>query len=341
MSTTSTASGFRNYEDFVKHLPDDALLGDLVWFTISNADVPFDRIHQDLAKYQLADHGLRKRIRPIDAFKKATKIVSHNFGKTEDGVSSAILVRQVGQDSDLSYRHIMLERAVYKAGKKRRLEYEQVGEMILSRGSIDKSGAYTGYGLRVARLNRPDLEFSAEEDAWLDEKMQQVEPTFQHMMTHLDSHAVRTFVREYLYALSAIMAKENGGVYFIPQTHADELRRLRQWVESIGSNMDLTPLVNFDESRDMLVSSFTDDAMREVQQASASVAKILKDPSRSIREKTYDEYAAQASELIVKLGDYRDLLGDQLEDAADQLTMFKMQLLELSDRIGENNKAIT
>lgn len=328
---------FTTYQDFVNQLPDDSLLGNLVWFTISNADVPFDQIHADLAKYNLADHGLRKRIRPIDAFKKATKIVATNFGKTADGTSSALLVRQVGQDSDLSYRHIMLERAEYKAGRKRRLVYEQVGEVILNRGTIGKDGKYTGYSLKVSRLERPDIDFTTAEDEWLDKQMAEVAPTFNHMMTHLDSHAVRTFVREYLYALSAILAKENGGVYFVPQTRVDELRRLRQWVESIGSSMDLMPLVNFDESRDMLVESFTGDAMREVQQASSEITKILNNPNRGIREGTYDQYASQASELISKLGDYRDLLGDKLEDAADQLTMFKMQLMELADRI--DNKA--
>lgn len=331
---------FASYDDFVNNLPDDALLGNLVWFTISNADVPFSQIKHDLAKYNLADHGMRKRIRPIDAFKKATKTVAHNFGKTSDGVSSALLVRQVGQDSDLSYRHIMLERAEYKAGRKRRLVYEQVGEAILSRGSINKDGEYTGYGLKVSRLQRPDIDFTDQEDAYLDEAMAKVSPTFNHMMTHLDSHAVRTFVREYLYALSAILAKENGGVYFVPQVHVDELRRLRSWVESIGSSMDLTPLVNFDESRDMLVDSFTGDAMREVQQASSEITKILNDPSRGIREATFDQYSEQASTLIAKLGDYRDLLGDKLEDAADQLTMFKIQLMELADRIDKNAKVM-
>lgn len=330
---------FASYQDFVDTLPDDALLGNLVWFTISNADVPFDKIHDDLAKYNLADHGLRKRIRPIDAFKKATKIVATNFGKTADGVNSALLVRQVGQDSDLSYRHVMLERAEYKAGRKRRLVYEQVGEMVLNRGSIDKDGKYTGYSIKVSRLDRPDIDFTDAEDAWLDEQMGQVAPTFQHMMTHLDSHAIRTFVREYLYALSAILAKENGGVYFVPQVNVDELRRLRGWVESIGSSMDLMPLVNFDESREMLVDSFEQDALREVQQASAEITKILNNPNRGIREATYDQYATQASDLIKKLGDYRDLLGDKLETAADQLTMFKMQLMELVDRIDNNDKA--
>lgn len=210
--------------------------------------------------------------------------------------------------------------------------------MILSRGWIDKEGKYTGYNIKVSRLDRPDLDFTDAEDAWLDEKMGEVAPTFQHMMTHLDSHAIRTFVREYLYALSAILAKENGGVYFVPQVHADELRRLRRWVESIGSSMDLMPLINFDESREMLVDSFEQDALREVQQASAEITKILNDPKRGIREATYDQYATQASDLIQKLGDYRNLLGDKLETAADQLTMFKMQVMELANRIDNQPK---
>lgn len=332
---------FATYDDFVNQLPDDALLGNLVWFTISNADVPFETIHDDLKKHGLADHGLRKRIRPVDAFKKATKIAATNFGKTDDGVNSAILVRQVGQDGDLSYRHIMLERAEYKAGKKRRLVYEQVGEVVLQRGSINRGGEYVGYDLKATRMYRPDIDFTPVEEEWLDEKIAQIKPTFLHKMTHLDSHAIRTFVREYLNALNAIMAKENGGVYFVPQVHVDELRRLRSWVESIGSSMDLTPLVNFDESRDMLVGSFTDDAMREVQQTSAEITKILNDPSRSVRESTFDAYAEQASSMIAKLSDYRTLLGDKLEDAADTLTMFKMQVMELADRIETKKPKVT
>lgn len=329
-------SGFNTYSDFVTALPDDALLGSLVWFSISDADVPFDKVHEHLDNFNLKHDGLRKRIRPVDAFKKASKIVARNFGRTDNGIDTSVLVRQVGQDTELSYRHIILERAIYKAGSKRKLVYETVGEILFRRGDL-KNGTYTGYGLRVTRKEPPGLVLSEEEEQWLDEKLAAIQPTFDHMMSHLDSHAIRTFVREYIVSLSGILVKENGGVYFVPQEHVDELRNLAAWVRSIGSSFRITPLVNFDEQREMLAEAFEEDMLRDVHQMSAEVSKILTDRTRTIRDKTYNQYTERASELIVKLDEYKDRLGDRLESAADTLTTFKLQLLALGDRVSESS----
>lgn len=330
---------FKTYHDFVSSLPSDALLGNLVWFTISQADVPFDQVDTELARFNLSSDGMRKRIRPVDAFSKATKAVAKNFGKQEDGLSSALLVRDVGQNDEMVYRHVMLERAQYKAGKKRQLVYQQVAEMILSRGGIDEKGKYKDYAVKATRVPTVGIDFTDQEEEWLNEKIPQVEPEFEHQMTHLDSHAIRSYVRTQVTNLQAILAKESGGVYFIPEAYTEDLRRLRSWVESIGSSMDLTPLVNFDESRNMLVSAATEDAIREVHQIGNEVTKILEDPDRSVRETTYEKFVERSMEVGSRLNEYRTLLDHTLGDTDVVMQAFKKQLLRLGERVEKKTKA--
>ena len=336
---------FKDYNDFVATLPADALLGSLVWFTISAASVPLSGVKADLAARNLSDTHMRTVIRPVDAFKKASKAAETNLGKQEDGLSSSILVRQVGQTEDMSHRHVMLERAHYKAGKRRRLVYEPVGEIVLHRGTKDrKNNTYSGYGIAVKRIDRPDIDFTPEEEAHIEDALgagAKVKTAFDHHMHYLDSHAVRSYVRDYVVrSLSGILVKESGGVYFVPQGHVDELIRLKEWVASVGSCMDLTPLVGYDETADMLATAVVDDIERDVMELGKEVALILSNPDRSLRTKTYDQFLSRGQEVTNRTREYRDLLNNSLTGLDTVLTMMQDHLIDLSDRV-ENSPLVT
>src|SRR3712207_1781016 len=99
-----------NYTDAIANLPDEAFLGSLVWFSISGADVNLTDARRDLTAAGLSTDSLRKNLRPIDAYRKATNEFKKKFPETANGVRSDLMVRSLGEDGEQSYRHLVLER---------------------------------------------------------------------------------------------------------------------------------------------------------------------------------------------------------------------------------------
>lgn len=325
------------YTEAAANLPDEYFLGQVVSFTITEADVNLDNLREQIISLGLRDETLKKRLRPIDAFKKACNDVAHKFDKTMDAQHS-YMVRPVGQDAQESHRHIVLERAIFKTGQKRRVVHDTVMKLIYNRGFRDKDGKVLDDSIYVESVYIPGLDLTAEEQDWLNAEIgedgKHLKARYEHYSTHLDSHGVRTFVREYLYMLGAINMKGNGGgLYFVQQKHAEELRDLAKLIKGIGSQMHLIPLLDIVDQRDMLAEAFIADTMDEVRAISAEMGKILQDQSRTITESTYDAYAAKAAGLIEKTREYHKLLDRNLDTANFELDIFQKKTLKLINRI--------
>jgi hypothetical protein len=332
MTTTLT-----NYTDAIAALPSEAFLGSLLWFSISQADVELELARKELEDAGLSTDNLRSVLRPVDAFRKATREFGHKF-KEVDGIRSELMVRPVGEDGEQCYRHLILERAVVKAGQRRRIFYEKVGEVTFTRG-VKKDGEYSAYGVESRRttmhLTSP---LTTDEDEWLTSHLDGFEERFNHLITHMDSHAVRTFVRDYIDDCAGTCVKESGGLYFVGQTRADEIRKLGEWVRGVGSEFHDLPLLNLVEQRQMIMEAFEDETIKEVERLMGEVAKILEDPKRTIEEKTFDTYGLRAAELKKKVDEYHQMLGERADRAEIEIQTYAAQVMTLATRIREKNK---
>lgn len=344
-STTTDAQGgnmktheapLSNYTDAILNLPDEAFLGSLIYFSISGADVNLANAHRDLTAAGLSTGTLRKNLRPVDAFRKATNEFKRRFSENAHGIRSELMVRPVGEDGAQSYRHLVLERTVVQKGKRRRLFYDKVGELTFTRG-VKKNGEYENHGVEAKRMtNNIASPLTIEEDQWLSEKLITFADRYNHLLAYMDSHAVRTFVREYVYDLSGICVKGSGGLYFVGQQHAAELNKLGTWVKSIGSEFHALPLLNLVEQREMILEAFEEETIEEVERLMGEVAKILSDPSRQIEEKTFDSYALRAAEMAQKINEYNGMLGARAERAATEVSLYSQQVMTLVSRIRES-----
>lgn len=331
MSNTTVMSG---YTDAIKNLPEDAFLGNLLWFSISGADVNLTNAKRDLAAAGLHTDTLRKNLRPIDAFKKSSNAFKKRFSETSAGIRSELMVRSVGEDGVQAYRHLVLERTHVAAGKKRKLAYDKVGELIHTRGGKNKDGEYEGHSVEATRMtNHIAMPLTDEEDQWLSERLVTFSDSYDHLLNYMDSHAVRTFVREYIYNLSGICVKGSGGVYFVAQQHADELTKLGDWVRSVGSDFHALPLLNLSEQRDMILQAFEDETIEEINRLQGEVEKILNEPGRQIEMKTFDHYALQAAEIVEKIGEYDKMLGLRSDRARHASSLYAQQIMGLSPRV--------
>ena len=328
---TKSAS-IAGYTQALDSLPQEAFLGSLLFFSISQADVHLENAHRDLTASGLSTATLRKQLRPVDAFKKAAKEFSKKF-PAEDGIKSELLVRTAGEDAAQSYVHLMLERVVMQKNKKRRIFYEKVAELTFTRG-FKSGGEYQNHGVETRRTtNNLPQPLTNAEDQWLTEKLVTFADRYDHLNRYMDSHAVRTFVREYIYSLSGTCVKESGGLYFVKQDHSDEIDRLGAWVKEIGSEFHSLPLLNLGEQRAMILEAFEDETIKEVERLSLEVSKILKDPSRKIEEKTFDAFSLRAAELSAKVSEYSDMLDARAERAALEIKTYAAQCMTLASRI--------
>lgn len=330
MSTDTSA--MTGYTDAIENLPEDAFLGSLLWFSISSADVNLVKAHADLAGVGLDTSLMRKILRPVDAFKKATREVGVKF-KAVDGIRAEIMVRPVGEDGEQAHRHLILERAVIQSGKKRRVFYEKVGELVFTRG-VKKDGEYSGYRVESRRttmnLSTP---LTDEEDAWLTSKLDTFDQRFDHLLNNMDSHAVRSFVRDYIDHLHGVCVKESGGLYFTSQEHRNEVALLGAWVRSIGSEFHDLPLLNLTDQREMIMQAFEEETLAEIGRISVEISNILKDPKRSIEAKTFDAYGDRAAILTQKISKYNQMLGSRADRAGYEANLLVQQVMALSPRI--------
>lgn len=337
MTTTIT-----DYSAAAAALEDNYFLGQIVSFTISETDVPLDEARASLTALNLRTDTMRKRLRPIDAFKKAANEIAVKFDRDPlADEQHSLLVRPVGQDSSESHRHIVFERAIWKTGNgRRRVEHETIWKLMYDRGKRLKDGTIVNDEIYVEKqATIGGVVLSPEEEAWVDAHIgpngEQLKARYEHWKTNLDSHAIRTFVREYVVdLLGGISIKGNsGGLYFVEQKHIAELRDLMAFVKKIGSHMHTIPLLDIVEQREMLAEAFIQETMDEIRQQMVEINKITGNPTRTITEDTYDQYTAKAVNLIAKHKEYAKLLDRNLDTADTELQIFQQQVLTLFGRV--------
>lgn len=333
MNTSSSV--LTNYTEAIESLPDEAFLGSLLYFTIANADVNLAEAREELIAQGLSVDTLRKNLRPVDAFNKTAREFAHKF-RPRDGIRSEFLVRAVGTDGEQVHRHIILERAVVEAGKKRRIAYDKVGELIFTRGTV-KKGEYSGYLVDSRQTTSTlGMPMNEDEEGWLVSRLETLQSRFDHLVHYMDSHAVRSFVRGYIYNLGGVCVRESGGIYFIGQEHHEEVALLNNWVRAIGSTFHALPLLNVGEQREMILEALEEDVVGEVSKLMGQVSDILKDPDRKIEQKTYDAHRAYVKDLSEKVEEYNEMLSARAERAALEIEIYSKQTLALSSRIKQS-----
>lgn len=311
-------------------------LGQAVAFTISDTSVNLEQMRVDLGSRGLRADLLKKRLRPIDAFKKASNEVAVNFPSAGDH-RSAIKVVAVGQNDAEAHRHVVLARTTWRVGRERRVDHETIFKLTYDRGVSSKDGTVSDDYVSVEQQVVPGLLLTEQERQWITTTLgddgDALRARFQHHCTHLDSHGIRTFVREYLDALDAIDVKDSGGLYFVPQVHAVELQALAEFVRSLGSTMHLFPLLDGTDQRSMLEHAFVGHVRDAIRTYLSEADRIVANPQRTIAEGTYQSFADRVEKLASKRDRYKQLLDCDLETASELLTKLDLTTSQLRGRV--------
>lgn len=321
-------TNIHSYLQGLTELPEDILLGRLVMFTISDRDVTRADLVQWFDDLHLNQKFLPPEVRPIDAFKKATSEIDEHSYPMADGTEGILLTRKVTTTRDELQRGIVRE---IRDSRRRTLSH---GVVIDARFYKPKkvTGVTQGGSERI-RLTRMNEALTPSEIPEIDKVMQEIETRYRHHVSYLDGNKVRAVVRNYLRYLNALELK--GGVYFVHTSRTDELKRLQELVRRCGGGcrMDLIPLVDMANERDIIIEAFQKEAEESLLDLVKSIAHVSNTRKEVTPEaytklkKEYDTILKQALEYQRTLSLTQTRTGNAAELALDALTELQKKLL--------------
>jgi hypothetical protein len=292
-------------------LPDEALLGRLVLFTITDEPTPRASLVQWFTDLGLNHDLLPSEIKPVDAFKKATSESKDKY-TLPSGEECVVLCRDV--ETTAGYIKRQITREVREPGQKgKQLSYSRAIECTFYRGRsaqvTDANGKTTKamvrgterVHIRVDKTGLSDGELTAVQDI-----ARSLVARYEGYYDNLDGNRLRATVRAYLKYLNALEIK--AGAYFVHVSKSAELAALQTLVERMGGGcfMHTIPLVDIARERKMVTAAFE----RETANALAEVAREARDlaatgtvaGSEYARVKArYDEVTAKATEHLTTL----------------------------------------
>jgi hypothetical protein len=277
-----------------------SIIGYLTWYSIG--DDLYDR--EDLRK-GLLTNGIKEKylpnpIRPVDAFKRATKAVELS-GFKEDASASEyrnFIVRDVVNKGDKQQRNIVVEKV------------NQDGERL----DYDSEGAKMFFDKKNEQFTFVANDMTAYELA---------EEAQKHYEMYLKAHngaVVRASVVNYLNGLSPTPVRPSGGVYFVPVQHGENLRKIVRFVSDLPrGESHMIPLVNDDDNRKMIKDKVKDNLSKILEQCRFAISddgtKLQKGQVRAIIE--------DARRIVSQFKDYKELLQDTVSDLESSVELVR------------------
>lgn len=187
-------------------------LGYIFWYSVtSDVEVTRVELQQQFDTIGIDENWLPNKIRPSDAFRRATKEVQRKKVPTADpNKFQNFLVREVFSDNKMVQRNIVIE-------------------------TVDQSGKRLDYNSKatVMTLIKEDNNFTI----WSDNDMardlaHQAKTRFQKYIDYYSAQQLRVMINKYVSSLAPTAVRANGGVYFIPQSFAGDLKKFNCYVNS-------------------------------------------------------------------------------------------------------------
>lgn len=313
----------------------DNVLGNLVWFSVSDMEI----LRDDLVKLAL-NVGLPERyvpspIRPSDAFRRATSEVSGILRAGED-ITEVLMVREVLSSEERVVRHLIKES---RDKKNIRLNYEQIGVVEYERqwGTVSTT-SFTDEA-------KPALV--------------KAEALYGKYRDYFVGDHLRKMIKTVLGECQAVGVRPAGAVYFTPQVYENTVKAMNSLVKMLPGNaieMHYLPVINADEQKQMLEEKLKSHVLTQVSQIGSmlggnsevlSVTKTLKSLASEFAATLRDQKVvskAMANNAIYQLqglkeqvGEYENLLETNLGEVRSTIDVLRKQVRIMLDRVALEN----
>jgi len=308
-------------DDYTDQVKTDTIpkLGNLIWYSISNVRISQPDLKASLVGTFLegTSPGMPK---DADTFRRICSGAERKKLETGDPeiFKNALIRTASAPNEDLIVRRIVIE-VVTPSNK--RLDYFQ---------TID------------VEFNKETSHINFRTHKW-DPIAQQIandiKTQFEIWKGHLNSYAVREWVRSAVIGMKATHVKPTGGIYFVSKEHEAELEELEGLVSKLGSSsVHFLPLVDTGKQREMLKAAFESESIGEIDELLAEIAAITSDPNKKITEKAYNQLMDRFDHLGDKLDDYNLILKTNMGQVGARLDLFDAGLRRLQPHIKKGKK---
>jgi hypothetical protein len=309
----------------------DNILGNLVWFSVSDIEI----LREDLVKLantaNLSEKYVPAPIRPSDAFRRASS-ESGGVLKTADDSTEVLMVREVLSAEDRIVRHLIKE---VRDKKNVRLNYEQIGSIEFDR----KWETVTTVAITdeaTAALNKAKGLYSRYRDYFVGDH-------------------IRKLIKTVLNDCQAIGVRPAGAVYFTPVAYEPTIKALNALIKTLPGNsveMHYVPLVNADEQKQMLAAKLHNHVLAQVSQIGSmlggdaevlGVKKTLKSlasefagalrEQKVVSKATANHAIEQLQGLKSQVSEYEGLLESNLGEVRATIDVLRKQVRIMLDRV--------
>jgi len=278
---------------------EQGVIGHLTWYSVSEHLISRDDLRKKLLDAGLDEGWMPNEIRVSDAFRRATKDVEIRKNPTSQAnVFENFLVREVYSDQKMVQRNIVRE-TVDQKGK--RLSYDGQAAILI----LDKETK----GIGIVSQNAKAGELAREADK-----------LFRIYCSNYSAQTLRVMIMNILKSMSPTPVRPNGGVYFVPSAHSDQLSRLCKFVGSLEKGeMYKVPLINTDDNQKMLRNKLEDHFRNIIQECDEAlngelkkgqVKVLLEEAKRVVSD--FGHYKAIVTQDVEKLEEYIDQLRERI-----------------------------
>lgn len=324
MAKIKTPSALRSYLDECKDLPNDVLLGRIVFSTIYDTPVKRSDMEQWFIELGLDTSMLPVENKRFDAFRKATSAVKDVYPMSK-GRTGLLLCRDVVSNGDFVRRWIVRE---IRDSANKRLNHDGAIEVTFYRpldGRADSARLVTVPNTLVLEPDEVDR---------LKAVAQKIYADYVESYDFMDGQKLRATVRRYLKHLNALEIK--GGVYFVHATRDKELADLSELISRFGGGCEMktVPLVDLESERKYIGTVFEREAsqalldlQKEAQELMATRKTIT--PAAVLKLRTrYDETMAGAAEHMATLNVTQDVTAAAAELALEALLKLQEEMIK-------------
>lgn len=309
----------------------DNILGNLVWFSVSDMEILRDDLVKLAQSAGLPEKYVPAPIRPADAFRRATSEIGGVL-KAGEKITEVLMVREVLSNEEKVVRHLIKE---VRDKKNVRLSYEQIGVLEFERqwGTMHTT-AITDEA--KSALHKAEVLYGKYRDYFVGDH-------------------IRKMMKLVLNDCKAVGIRMAGAVFFTPKAYEPTIKTLHALVKLLpGSKVEMhyLPVVNADEQREMLEEKLRGHVLTQVSQIGSllggnaevlGVKKTLKSlasefaatlKSQKAVSKTTANHAIQNLQgLKQQVTEYENLLETNLSEVKGTLDILRKQVRIMLDRI--------
>lgn len=287
-------------EGIIGHL----IIGHLMWYSVGNQLIERDELERKLASAGLDEGWMPNPIQAHGAFRRATSEIQTKRSTAQAGVHENYLVREVYYDKDMVQRNVVVE-TVDQKGK--RLNYDSQAAVI----TLDK---------KTQNISVVSTNPTAEELA------REAEQRFYLYRDHHSAQHIRAMLANILKSLAPTPVRPSGGVYFVPSSHEDGLRKLCRFASSLeNSEGFMVPLVNTMDNRQMVNQKLKEHFERIIKECGSASDDLKKWQVKQIVE--------DARQAITNYKDYRSLVSDDFEAMETYIGNIRVQVARLMESL--------